>query len=285
MAELKPFDVNWLSKRGNFYALITPDVAAELIGRNENNRSKKLLKVDQYAKDMRAGKWHPDASDIKFDVNGKLLDGQNRLLACIQADVPFPTLVRTGLDAEAQPHMDTGATRTIGDVFKMHKVPDFNNVAAAVSLRSRYESLVASGDSILERRLPLTRQESLDYLAEHPMIEKVIPLAYATYPVAPGIQRSVWLAGYSTFAEIDEPAARHMAAQFIAGDMEQQQLLALMRYAMRTQTPKQQERAVKLKNAGLRHLFAMVVTWNAIRAGEPLSRINVRDDEPAVAAK
>jgi hypothetical protein len=65
----------------------------------------------------------------------------------------------------------------------------------------------------------------------------------------------VWLAGLSMAAEVDEETARRFAAEFIAGEA-YAPVLALMRYAMSTQTPKQQERAVKLKNAGMRHLTA-----------------------------
>lgn len=279
--ELKPFDMAWLGKRTSVYALITPDIARQLLERNTLNRNKKSLKIQQYSHDMAAGQWHPDSSDLRFDNAGRLMDGQNRLYACIAADVPFATFVRTGLDPEAMPHIDTGASRSAGDVFKMHGVSDYNNVAAAVSLRAKYDSIVADGETIIERRVPLTRQEALDWLAQHPMVEKFSNIANSVYQVAPGVQRSVWIAGFSAAAEVDEELARRTAGQFIAGDLVGP-LGALMRYAAGTQTPKQQERAVKLKNAGLRHFTAFVKVWNAIRTGERLDRIVIRDDEPAV---
>lgn len=281
---LKPFNVDMLDKTANVYVLITPTQAAELMTLNTRNRRIKPLKIAQYAKDMANGNWHPQASSLAFSNEKVMLDGQNRLLACIQADVPFGTLLRTGLDPEAQTHMDSGAVRTMGDVFKMHGVSDFNNVAAACSLRTRYESIVEAGQTILEKRLPLTRQEALDYLAKHPQIEKFTTMSNSIYQVAPGIQRSVWIAGLSSAAESNEDLTRKVAAAFIAGDVSSYPpLVALMRYAMSTQTPKQQERAVKLKNAGLRHLTAVALTWGAIRDGAKLDKIVIRDDEKPVA--
>jgi hypothetical protein len=281
--DLKPFRMEWLDgRRGNFYAIITPTVAVDLLARNTHNRAKKQLRIDAYAKAMLAGRWNPDSSDIKFDVNGVLIDGQNRLVACIQADVPFPTLVRTGLDPESFKNVDTGAGRSIGDVFRIAGVSDYHNVAAAVSLRARYEALVNAGQTILEKRLPLDRDEATAYLAEHPMVQEMSLPGMALYRIAPGIQRSVWIAGLSMFAEVDEAETRRLAGQFIAGEPVPQ-LVSLMRYAMATQTPKQQERAVKLKNAGLRHLTAFVMTWNAVRKNEDLPRITIHDDEHAVA--
>jgi hypothetical protein len=286
--ELKPFDKRWLDRRGNFYSLVTPDVAAELMSRNTNNRSIKKQKITQYAHDMGAGKWNPDASDIKFDANGELIDGQNRLLACIQADVPFPTLVRTGLDPEAFTHIDTGAVRTTGDVFKRAGVTDYFVVASAVSLRARYESIVEAGQTIVEKRLPLTRQEALDYLHEHPSVQEFATFGRSMAQVAPSIQRAVWLSGVSMFAERDEDLARRVAGAFVAGDAGSfPQLVPLMRYAMSVTGPKVQDRKVvtKLKNAGLRHLTALVKTWNAIRTDTELVRLTVREDETPEPAK
>lgn len=286
--DLKPFDMKWLDKRGNFYAIITPDVAGDLIQRNEHNRRIKPLKIDQYARDMADGKWNPDSSDIKFswDEPARLLDGQNRLLACIQADVPFPTLVRTGLDPAAQDNMDAGANRTFGDVLKMHAAADPNNVAAAISLRARYESLAEEGGTIIERRLPLTRRQVVEYLTEHPQLEKMITVSRSMYQTAPSIQRSVWLAGMSMAAEMSEDDARRFAGAFLSGESggTGDPIIGLMRYAMSLQTPSQQTRGAKLKNAGLRHLVAFVKAWNAWRADEKVDRIVVRDQELVVPA-
>jgi hypothetical protein len=284
--DLRPFDVKWLDRRGNFPAIITPDQAAELMARNVNNRRIKQNKIDQYAQDMAAGKWNPDSSDISFDWFGNLANGQNRLLACIQADVPFGTLVRTGIDPAAVDNMDAGATRTFGDVLKMHAAADPNNVAAAISLRARYESIAEEGGTIIERRLPMTRRQVVEYLTEHPQLEKMISVARNMYQTAPSIQRSVWLAGMSMASEIAEDDARRFAGAFLAGESSGtgDPLLALMRYAMALQTPAQQARGVKLKNAGIRHLTAFVTAWNAWRSDEKLDRIQIRDNEKVVPA-
>jgi hypothetical protein len=195
--DLKPFDRRWLEKRGNFYALITPDQAAELIATcNTSNRRIKRLKIVDYGRDMAAGRWDPDASDIKFSRDGVLLDGQNRLLACVEADVPFPTLVRTGLNPEAQTHMDTGAVRTMADVYRLHGVSqDPNNVAAAASLRARYDDMLANATPIrVIPRKPLTRAEALDVPGGPSAAStKMVTLARSVYDAAPGCSaRSGW---------------------------------------------------------------------------------------------
>lgn len=286
MAELKPFDVKWLERRGNFYSVITPGVAAELISRNTNNRSIKKRKIENYVRDMLAGKWNEDASDIKFDSTGTLLDGQNRLLACIEADVPFPTLVRTGLDPSARDHVDTGAARTTGDAFRMHGVVDQHNIAAAVSIRNRW-------DALIEQQLPVSRgynvvptmthQESLDYLAEHPSLEKMRGVGQAIHTnIARGIPRSVLMAWTSMIGESDEGEARHFATRLITGESTGtgDPVFAFTRYLATAQAPK--VAGTRDRNSAMRHLFAGVKAWNAYRTNAKLDRLAVTENEKVV---
>lgn len=287
--DLKPFRDDWLTKRGNFYALITPDQAAELLARNTNNRRIKKRKIDMYSRDMASGKWSADASDIKFADDGTLLDGQNRLLACVQADVPFPTLVRTGLEPAARDHVDTGAARTTGDAFRMHQVTDQYNVAAAVSLRNRWDALVEQGLPVSRgyNAVPaMTHQEALDYLAEHPMLEKMRGAGQAVHSgIAPGIPRSVWIAFMSMVGEADESHARRFATMLITGESSGtgDPLLALTRYLAQAQAPK--IAGNRDRNSAMRHLLAAVKTWNAWRADSTLDRVSIREDEKVEAVK
>lgn len=287
MADLKQFDMKWLERRGSYYAMISPDQAAELMSRNTNNRRIKNRKIAQYMRDMMSGHWNADASDIKFDRDGVLLDGQNRLLACVEAGVPFPTFVRTGLDPTARDHVDTGAARSIADAFRMHEVADWNNAAAAVALRNRY-------DIMLREELPLfrsyafpamTHQEALDYLAAHPMIEKMGQAGDGMHRVAPRIARSVWRAFASMMGESDEPKAREFATKLITGESTGtgDPLIALTRYLVLAQAPK--EAGNRDRNAAMRNLMACLKAWNAWHTGELMQKLTVEDGEqvPAVA--
>lgn len=94
---------------------ITPQEAAEMLGKNKNNRNIRKSRVQTYARDMAAGKWKLNGDPIRFNGSNKLVDGQHRLQACVLADKPFKTVVITGVTDDAHPTMDTGITRTIGD--------------------------------------------------------------------------------------------------------------------------------------------------------------------------
>lgn len=286
-SDIKPFREEWLDgRRGNFLALITPTLAAELMSRNTNNRGIKKRKIANYARDMVAGNWNADASDIKFDKDGVLLDGQNRLLACIEADAPFPTLIRTGLDPSARDHVDTGAARTTGDAFRMHGVVDQYNIAAAVSLRNRWDALV-------EQQLPISRgynvvpamthQESLDYLAEHPSLEKMRGVGQAIHSnIARGLPRSVLMAFTSMIGEVDEGDARHFATRLIVGETSGtgDPVWAFTRYLALAQAPK--VAGNRDRNSAMRHLLAGVKAWSAYRAHATVDKIAVSEHDKVV---
>ena len=113
--------------------LITPKIAKEWLGDNLNNRNPKMMRVKQYAADMRSGNWRLNGEAIKKSTTGRLLDGQNRLFACIEADTPFLTLVVRGLDDVVdQMTMDTGSSRSYSDVLKMRGETNCTALASAV---------------------------------------------------------------------------------------------------------------------------------------------------------
>jgi hypothetical protein len=67
--------------------MITPDMAADLLAVNVSNRNVRQRRVDQYARDMQVGRWQPTGEPITISDTGKLLNGQHRLMAVVQAGV------------------------------------------------------------------------------------------------------------------------------------------------------------------------------------------------------
>lgn len=119
---------------------VTPEVAGEYLSHNTRNRSLKPVFGARYAADMLSGDWAWTGEPIRFDVDGRLLDGQNRLHALIDACVTLPFLVIRGLPPEAQDDMDTGAPRKFADVLKLSGEANANHLAALVRRVAAWES-------------------------------------------------------------------------------------------------------------------------------------------------
>jgi hypothetical protein len=144
--------------------LVTPTLARKWLGQNaENNRKPRPSRITQYARDMHNGRWQDTGESIKFDTTGRLVDGQNRLHAVIEAsEMKCSTACAHGPDGppvmflnvtyEVEPEaifvMDTGAARTFGNALQFTGVHHTNNVAAVVRWAMLWDrgQLTATGE-------------------------------------------------------------------------------------------------------------------------------------------
>lgn len=117
---------------------ITPEIAQRMIDGGAANRSIKERAIRIYSEDMATGLWRLNGEAIKFDEKNALLDGQNRLLACIKAGVSFETVVVRGLPAIAQMSMDSGVKRTLGDALKIKGEKNTNLLGSMLVLHFRW---------------------------------------------------------------------------------------------------------------------------------------------------
>lgn len=109
---------------------ITPDEAKKMLGFNPNNRNIKNAKVKAWARAMQEGKWELNGETIKIALDGALIDGQNRLTACVLAEVPFTTYVITGLPNGVQSTVDGGTSRTFADTLQIEGRSNASGLAA-----------------------------------------------------------------------------------------------------------------------------------------------------------
>lgn len=148
---------------------ITPELAEKWLGKNRKNRNISRATVDAYARDMKAGKWRLTYDPIRFDQEGLLIDGQHRLLACLQAGKPFDSLVVEGVAGEANDVIDSGYKRYPATVLAANGYTYATVIAAAaVNLLQ----LKSTGDGVFRgsskgRR---TVSEIMGVLAKHPRL-------------------------------------------------------------------------------------------------------------------
>lgn len=129
---------------------ITPEQAGSWLNQlNTHNRPIQETRIEQYADDMRAGRWNGFSHQgIAFhgnpfvDVsNAVLLDGQNRLFAITIADVPVQLLVTINLPMEAQRVMDSGMVRSAVDVFRLENPSQHTSARHAAVARAMIDPL------------------------------------------------------------------------------------------------------------------------------------------------
>jgi hypothetical protein len=103
---------------------ITPDKALNwLENANPNNRTLSDAHVNRLARDMKEGRWILTHEGIAFSPEGILLDGQHRLWAIVEADMPVEMHVWFNVDPAALMAIDSGKTRSLADILRISGTP------------------------------------------------------------------------------------------------------------------------------------------------------------------
>lgn len=130
------------------FVVVGPDLAARWLGKNKANRNLREKGTGRYARDMSAGNWLFTGETIKFDWNGRLLDGQHRLTAIVETGESVLMLVVRNIDPEAQDVMDSGMRRSPADMLKMHSVEHPTMVSAVTRLALTWQAgLIKTAES------------------------------------------------------------------------------------------------------------------------------------------
>lgn len=95
--------------------LVTPEVALEWLTANTHNRTVSKKHVGMLAALMSRNEFAFVGDPIRFDTEGRLLDGQHRLHAIVESETSHRMVIVRGLDPESQTYMDAGRKRSSGD--------------------------------------------------------------------------------------------------------------------------------------------------------------------------
>lgn len=264
---------------------MTPAMAAELLGGQAPNRNQKDLKIAGFARDMAAGRWLFTGEAIKLDRDGRMLDGQNRCLACIKSGATIRVLIIRGLDPEAQEVMDTGTPRGSRDALKFAGYSETKDLSAAIVVHRAWKMGAFSHCmSTLGYHSRPTNSESVAYAAAHPYLVDAAVAAKHIY--GQGLRLPV---GAVATALVETSAIDHKAsADFFdritnlrtsgAGDPVQTLL-------KRVQSIRDEGRLPIPSTS----LFLLFRAWNAYRSGESFTKFQLgapgRDGVPASWAK
>lgn len=144
-------------------------------------------RVGQYAAEMRSGGWMLNGEGIQFN-GARLLNGQHRLAAVVEANTPVQMLVVRGVDPKAFSTIDQGKSRTIGDLLKMQGLMYSSELAGGARVAWLYERTGRLRPTLGTRP---TRHQVFDYISkyEQPLLDA------ARLAVAAGIGHRAVLTG------------------------------------------------------------------------------------------
>lgn len=137
---------------------ITPKKAAEWMTHNEGNRPMRKNHVTKLSEAIKRDEWKLNGESIKFNCNGRLIDGQHRLQAIILSGRSIQSYVVRGLPNDAFDSIDQGAARGLSDVFARNGEVNCALLAGAV----RWYGILADRKNFKNGYTPAQAKETIE---------------------------------------------------------------------------------------------------------------------------
>lgn len=191
---------------------ITPDISEVVLGYYKApNRNLKIRGIEKYARAIEEGRWGVNGEPIIFSHDGLLMDGQNRLEACIRSGRNFFSVVQFGVPYENMDTLNSGIVRATRDVVCLHDIPNSNTVTSAVGHMWRYSKGISKSAS-----KSLAPDETLAMIKATPLLVK-----YVGKSVHPAIKMGGgaihgWL--WYEFSQINKTYADAFYEKFFSGE-------------------------------------------------------------------
>ena len=242
--------------------IITPDVAGYLLSRNKDNRRINHKYARKLASQM--SEWAVNGETIKCNgrwgegdriICDRLVDGQHRLTACVESNVPFMTYVVLGNDLDFAT-IDTGKRRTAGDVLGMSGHINGNRLAAALRMVHSYRLGMDNG--IVEA----SNHEVLALIDVYPGVAESMAFVRGTRGQVKLVEPSVIDACHWLFSQASRDDADAFVTALLTGiDLDKESPI----YAIRERFLK--ERTGKSKINKVYAMALVIKAWNAYRDG------------------
>lgn len=241
---------------------VTPDMARVMLGTNTSNRRLRKHRVLQYAEQMKRGQWQTTGEAIKFAHDGTLIDGQHRLHAIIESNIPIDMLIVQDLDFSTFKVIDSGMTRRPADSLHVLGVTNGNQKAAAIRVFIAADAGVDVGNTHHLTSL-VTRTDVSDFAQNNDqLVNDAMTAARTVYGTCRG-NRPSWGALYLLIAKKHGQVAAETFLRAVAegsGLSDGDPRLALRNWSVRNSG----------KSSKSQHLAAYVRAWNAYASGEEM---------------
>lgn len=156
---------------------IDQDTAQKLLATNPDHQRKAARQnIEKIANDMINSRFHLTGEPVIIGKSGALLDGQHRLLACLNSKRSFWTVIVRGVDDELFHLINIGKSRTLKDILTIQGEKSVTALAATLLRMAEYiksaQLLGGSGSAI-------SVSEALDTLTMNPKLRDSVKACYA----------------------------------------------------------------------------------------------------------
>lgn len=255
---------------------MTPEKATEILGRNHGNRNPKRENLAKIRESLMSGEFKFNGASICIGENGELLDGQHRLMECVNTGIGFWTVLVTGIPRDAMATIDTGAVRKPGDILRIAGAGG-NTEASIVATIIRIERYGVEKGIVSQANGRAVRpSDILKRIEAEPDLRELVRLSLAEHKKC-GLTPRIYAALYWMFSSIDQNDADEFFSKLAtgAGLSEQNPILTLRNRLFETRS----QARIKGRVTDTLVVAYAIKAWNKWRQNEPMKIVRHRGDE------
>jgi hypothetical protein len=237
--------------------IVTSSIAKDLLNYNLDNRRIRKEKVSHYARQMKEGTWKSNTHEyVKIATSGRILDGQHRLHAVIEANVPVELQFVFNCDESIFDVIDSGLNRNAGDVFHIQGIKNGNSIPSIINVYNDFKNdRLYSGE---KRPIKMTSADlKEEYLKRPDFWQNVHSLAHQNYVAFSKILNKSLIGGlYAFWYDRYPEKSLEFITQLCTGANITNNSINLLRNKLILDKVSQKKIPVKVRNS------LIIKTWN-----------------------
>jgi hypothetical protein len=252
-------------------AMITPEQAEKYLGADSSHQRKiSRPNLARLTNEMRSGRYQLNGESIVIGSSGRVLNGQHRLMACVNARTPFWTILVTGVEDEVFHSMDSGKRRSITDALYIRGEKNVFQLATTLVRLGEF----LRDPALVGTEISFSNGELLDVLEGHPQVRDSVGWVGSNHRFRNliAVSRIAWLHYVTTKYNPDA------SASFFTG-LASGAMLAptspVYHLRARLLAEKSSERRLVV-----RHIMHLIIkAWNAHVKGQDMKVLSIKEGE------
>lgn len=258
---------------------ITPELASQLLAQNKSNREVSKANLRFIEGQFNSGRITFNGETVKFTKEGKIMDGQHRLMASVNTRKSFPTLIAFGLEPKSFTTVDIGKIRTASDIISVegyeHPKVLASTAKLVMAIKTGSRGLTLGG----LKGTKFDNQDVLDFVeTQKDFVERTLEARelWAQMPSPRFLPCHVFCTMFFLFSERNIVAAeKFMEGLAIGSNLEKNSPILLLR----TTFQKWQNETKNIRHTSFDRCIVITKAWNAYRTNKEIKRLQYKRGE------
>jgi hypothetical protein len=196
---------------------VTPQLAKIYLEKNDTNRPLRESVIRKYALDIINGLWKSNTFElIMFNEKGELKNGQHRLNAIIRSGIGLNLQIIEGVNDDIFTVIDTGNTRTAGDIFAIKNIHNANGVSTMIKAYLQFKK----GSTNIYKARAFSHAQLLEFYNKRPdFYQEVYKKAMRLYNAMNKVLKPGFIGSlFCLLSDINIDLAEEFVNQLCTGD-------------------------------------------------------------------